>query len=106
MLGCSSDHSLRGYTCSDGCKREVNLVGSGTSTVCVRCCTGNKCNGVGGETPKNSTQTVQLKDKVDNPVQLNGVHPLKRNVNLTIIFSMIFLAFSNGYIYNPKYHGN
>ncbi|XP_044180657.1 uncharacterized protein LOC114969902 [Acropora millepora] len=94
MLGCSSDHSLRGYTCNDGCKREVNLVGSGTSTVCVRCCTGNKCNGVGGETPKNSTQTVQLKEKVDNPVQLNGVHPLKRNVNLTIIFSMTFLAFS------------
>ena len=94
MFGCSSDDSLRGYTCNDGCQREVDLVGSGTSTVCVRCCIGNECNGIGGETPKNSTQTTEEKHKVDNPVQISGVLPLKRNANLTIIFTIFLLTFS------------
>ena len=71
MLGCSSDDGLRGYTCSDGCQREVELVGSGKRRVCVRCCTGNECNKVGGG-KDNETAVVEAgaRDKMSDTVEL------------------------------------
>lgn len=60
MLGCSSDDGLRGYSCNDQCRREVELVGSGKRRVCVRCCTGNECNKIGATT--NETETAVVGD--------------------------------------------
>ena len=55
MLGCSTDNSLRGYSCNDGC-REVKVAGSGTRKVCVHCCSGDECNKK-QEPFKNATET-------------------------------------------------
>ena len=72
MLGCSSDDSLSGYTCGEGCRREVKLVGSGTSKVCVRCCTGNECN-ILRENHSNDTETAAFRGHARNStVQENG----------------------------------
>lgn len=64
MLGCSSDDGLRGYSCNDHCRREVELVGSGVRRVCVRCCTGNECNRVGAS--KNETEITVMEDGVQD----------------------------------------
>ena len=71
ILGCSSDGGMRGYTCSDGCRQEVELVGSGKRRVCVRCCTGNECNKIGGGTD-NETAVVEAgaRDKMSDTVEL------------------------------------
>ena len=61
MLGCSSDNSLRGYSCNDGC-REVKVAGSGTRKVYVHCCSGDECNKK-QETCKNATETFELENK-------------------------------------------
>lgn len=61
MLGCSSDNSLRGYSCNDGC-REVKVAGSGTRKVCVHCCSGDECNKK-QETYKNTTETGEFANK-------------------------------------------
>ncbi|XP_068732538.1 uncharacterized protein [Montipora capricornis] len=90
MLGCSSDDSLRGYTCSDGCRREVQLVGTGTSNVCVQCCAEDDCNRIKKQPSKNSTQTATIEaDNTNDSVQENGAIRINRNANLTVI-SVIF----------------
>jgi len=93
MLGCSSDDSLRGYTCNDGCRTEVTLVGSGTRNVCVRCCTGNECNKV-GEAYKNETETAAFEDREhDSVVQRSGSHNVSGCKNLVAMSLMWILWF-------------
>ena len=46
-LGCTSDSSFRGYLCNDGCRQEVEVVGSGKRNLCVHCCSGQGCNKIG-----------------------------------------------------------
>ena len=92
MLGCSSDDSLRGYTCNDGCRREVKLVGSGTRNVCVRCCTGNECNKL-GEPSKNETETAAFGDRGarESTAQGNGAFEVISNKKLVAISLMLTL---------------
>lgn len=91
MLGCSSDHALRGYTCDAGCRREVKLVGSGTRKVCVRCCTGDECNRV-VKTPKNQTEPAPFDggQKHDSAPKNGSLH-IRNNDNLTVILLIITL---------------
>ena len=95
MFGCSSDDSLRGYTCGDGCQREVKLVGSGTRKVCVRCCTANECNTL-RESNSNDTETAAFRGHAHNStVQENGSSHVKSNKNLMVILLMMILFFRN-----------
>lgn len=89
MLGCSSDDGLRGYSCHDGCRREVELVGSGKRRVCVRCCTGHECNKVGG-TKNNETETAAIGNdahdtKLSEKIETNGVSGVTRDKQLLLI---------------------
>ncbi|KAJ7333039.1 hypothetical protein OS493_018208 [Desmophyllum pertusum] len=91
MLGCSSDDGLQGYSCNDGCRREVELVGSGKRRVCVRCCTGNECNKREGA-QDNDTVTAVIGDgardtKVSKTVELetNGGSVITNDTRLVAI---------------------
>ena len=89
MLGCSSDDRLRGYSCQDGCLREVELVGSGKRRVCVRCCTGHECNKVGGA-KDNETETAVIENdahdtKLSEKLETNGVSGVTSNEQLLVI---------------------
>ena len=89
MLGCSSDDGLRGYTCQDGCRREVELVGSGKRRVCVRCCTGHECNKAGGA-KDNQTETAVVENgahdtKLSEKLETNGGSGVTSNKQLLVI---------------------
>lgn len=99
MLGCSSDDGLRGYSCNDGCRREVELVGSGKRRVCVRCCTGNECNKMGGA-KDNETETAVIgagaRDSLSDTVELktsggSGVTSDKRFVMISLFWTLWLL---------------
>ncbi|KAL9965389.1 hypothetical protein ACROYT_G029184 [Oculina patagonica] len=95
MLGCSSDDGLRGYSCKDGCRREVELVGSGKRRVCVRCCTGNECNKIGGA-KDNETETAVIGAGARDTVELeaSGVSEVtsdKRFVMISLFWTLWLL---------------
>jgi len=89
MLGCSSDDGLRGYSCHDGCRREVEIVGSGKRRVCVRCCTGHECNKVGGA-KDNETETAVIgkgthDTKLSEKLETNGFSRVTSDKQLLVI---------------------
>ena len=105
MLGCSSDDGLRGYSCHDGCLREVELVGSGKRRVCVRCCTGNECNKVGGGAKDNETETAVIENgahdtKLSEKLETNGVSGVASNKQLLVIslLSTVWLLRKRAYL--------
>lgn len=98
MLGCSSDDGLRGYSCHDGCRREVELVGSGKRRVCVRCCTGHECNKVGGA-KTNETEAAVMENgahdtKLSEKSGTNGVSGVTSEKQLLVISLLSTLLFS------------
>ena len=93
MLGCSSDDGLRGYSCQDGCRREVELVGSGKRRVCVRCCTGNECNKIGGA-KDNDTETAVVeagaRDSVGTELETSGGSGVRLHDNQLVMISLFW----------------